>query len=46
MGEGFAVNRLLTTDTPLSAQEVPEPATLGLVTLCGLGQLRRRRSSR
>lgn len=46
IGEGFAVNRLLTTDTPTSAQAVPEPATLGLVGMCALGILRSRRQRR
>ena len=35
-GAGLGVNRLLSTDTPLQAAEVPEPSTLTLVGLGGL----------
>ena len=43
---GFGVNRLLTTDAPLTSQAVPEPATLGLVGAGVLAALRRRRQRR
>jgi hypothetical protein len=42
-GAGFGVNRLLTTDTPANGNQVPEPATLGLVGLGLAAAIRRRR---
>jgi hypothetical protein len=45
-GAGFGVNRLLTRDTPSGGTPVPEPATLGLVSLGALGAALRRRRQR
>lgn len=48
-GAGFAVNRLLTTDTPFqqgAANPVPEPTTLTLVGVGALAAIRRRRQTK
>src|SRR5262245_34543496 len=46
-GAGLGVNRLLTTDTPTNGNQVPEPATLGLVGLgAAVAAYRRRRQQK